>query len=577
MKIIGIHDGHNASVALLEDGVIKYAIQEERIVRKKNYKGFPRNALYELFTDNNLQYADIDYFAIGSKHVGTGWITKEEMMEAYRNSADIQTKVKNILKQTPIKKVHRTKSQNARIREYETFGIDGRKVNFVDHHTSHTFTAYYGSHFRAQDVLVFTNDGAGDDLCATVSKFDKNGKYKRLSEIPERHSIGHLYALVTYILGMVPLEHEYKLMGMAPYAPANGAQTSYDALRDIYESIGEDGEFRVASDFPNMFNALKEVEKRIRFHRFDWIAAGIQQLTEKILTTWIKYWINKTHIHKIALAGGVFMNVKANQAIMEMDEVEDIFIFPSCGDETNVFGASYYIYSIKTDNLNFIPPLEHLYLGGGFTDNDIIQCILEAGLNDKYNVAYFDNIEYEIARLIAEGEIVARSKGSIEFGARALGNRSIIAKTQDWDTINTINRMVKKRDFWMPFAPSVRGDKANNYFEKKKNVKAPYMIFTFASKEDKRCVMRAALHPYDLSGRPQEVYEEQNPDYYKLITYFEEFTSESVVLNTSFNLHGLPIAYTPEDSVYVFENSGLKYLALGNYLISKEGRRQNLC
>ena len=572
MKIIGIHDGHNASVCLFEDGKIKFAIQEERLNKIKNYDGFPYLALEETLKRNNLSLEDIDIFAISSLHMPSHK-TKEEHLQAYRNSSKLTSKIKWALKNTPVKNWHRKKRRKERIEEIKKANIPLHKVTFVEHHTCHAYTAYWGSPFREKDVLVFTNDGAGDDLCGTVSIFYKDGRMERIQEIPLSESIGRLYATITFLLGMVPLEHEYKLMGMAPYAPSSGAEKSYKALRSLYKNLGENGVLRRSVGTPNMFTILSTLEKTLKYHRFDWISAGIQKVLEEFLTNWIRYWIRETGIRTIALSGGVFMNVKANKAIMELDDVKEIFIFPSCGDETNSIGACYYAYEQamrKAGRKVDIEPLGPFYLGGDFSDDYIEDFLRTYKFKEKLKIEYYEDIEKEVAQLLARGEVVARLKGRMEFGARALGNRSILANPQDWDTINRINKMIKKRDFWMPFAPSMLGEKSENYLIKPKKVDAPYMILTFDTKSEKRRSMRAAIHPYDGTARPQEVYREWNEDYWRLIKYFEDLTGEAVVLNTSFNLHGYPVVYSPEDALFVLENSGLRTLALGNFLLRKE-------
>ncbi len=571
MRVLGIHDGHNASVCLIDEGTIRFAIQEERLNRIKNYDGFPYLAFKETLTACNISLDNINCFALASNHLPKHK-TKDELLEMYGKSGLFSTKLKYLLKKTPIKAMHRRKRKIERINETAKAGIPRNKIKFVEHHTCHAYAGIWGSHFRKENILVFTNDGAGDDLCATVSIFNREGKFERIQEILAGESIGYLYGLITFILGMVPLEHEYKLMGIAPYAPDYGLVKSYNALKDIYESIGENGIFKRKSGFPHMFTALKKVENLIKFHRFDWISAGIQKLTEDILVTWTKFWIKETGIKKIVLSGGVFLNVKANKLIMELPDVDDLFIFPSCGDETNSIGAAFYVYQsekIKMDKDVDIQTLKDVYLGGEFNDREIENTLKNYIFKDKIDITYYNDIEKETASLLTKGEIVARIKGRMEFGARALGNRSILANPQNWDTVYRINKIVKKRDFWMPFAPTILGDKAGDYFFKSKPVNAPYMILAFDSNKEKRDKMQAAIHPYDATVRPQEIYEGVNPDYYRLVKYFEEFSGESAILNTSFNLHGHPIVYTPEDAIFVLENSSLKYLALGNFMVTR--------
>ena len=441
MRIIGIHDGHNASVCLFEDGKIRFTIQEEKLNKIKNYDGFPYLALEETLKRNNLTINDIDFFAISSYHLPFHK-TKEELLETYKNLSSITSKFKLLLKNTPAKLIHRGARMLSRIDEIKKAGIPLDKVIFVEHHMCHAYTAYWGSPFRKKSPC-FHKRWWRDDLCGTVSIFHEDGRMERIQEIPMSESIGHLYAMVTFILGMVPLEHEYKVMGMAPYASPSGAKKSYRVLRDLYEELGENGNLRRKKGVPHMFHIISTVENRLKYHRFDWIAGGVQKLLEEFLTNWIRYWIRETGIRTIALSGGVFMNVKANKVIMEMDEVEEIFVFPSCGDETNSIGACYFVYEQemrKHGKKVNIEPLGPFYLGGDFPDDRIEEVLRKHNFNFKVKIRYFQDIEKKVAELISKGKVVARVKGRMEFGARALGNRSILASPSNWDTVNKINK-----------------------------------------------------------------------------------------------------------------------------------------
>jgi carbamoyltransferase len=267
------------------------------------------------------------------------------------------------------------------------------------------------------------------------------------------------------------------------------------------------------------------------------------------------------------------MNVKANQLLSEMDEVEEIFIFPSCGDETNAIGAAYWVYveeCRKRGQALDMQPLSDLYWGKEFSDDEIEQALVAFPFSTKVKVETPQNIERRIAELLASSHVVARFNGRMEFGARALGNRSILANPADPRVIKTINEMIKQRDFWMPFAPSVNVERVRDYLRKPKDIPAPYMVITFDSIPEKVSVFAAGVHPYDGTARPQEVMESHNPRYHRLIQYYGDITGEEIILNTSFNLHGFPIAYTPEQAFITLDNSGLQYLAIGSFLISKK-------
>jgi carbamoyltransferase len=291
------------------------------------------------------------------------------------------------------------------------------------------------------------------------------------------------------------------------------------------------------------------------------------------LSQWVQNCVRETGIRRVVCSGGVFMNVKANKEILTLPEVEELFVFPSCGDETNSIGAAYWVYAQECLQANRpvdIEPLGPIYWGRGFDDNEAEIALKEFKGESRFHYKYVQNIERLTAETIARGEVVARAKGQTEFGARALGNRSILARADNMEAVRIINDMIKCRDFWMPFAPAVLAERADEYYIKPKPMRAPYMIVAFDSRPETRAKYSAGQHPYDHSVRPQEVTQSWNPDFYRLIKYYEEITGEGIILNTSFNLHGYPIVYNPAEAIDVLDRSGLKFLALGNWWVEKE-------
>ena len=567
MKILGVHDGHNASACLLEDGQIKYCIQEERLTNTKNYSGFPFKSIEKILALTNINTEMLDFIAMASHHTPK----PSDALGLYKKQASmLRSKVLNVAMKTPLYSIYKNRTRRDRLKNLTKLGIPEERVIFVDHHLCHAAAAYYGSPWKDEKVLVLTNDGSGDGLCSTVY-VGEDGNLNKIAETPKGNSIGNIYSRVTFMMGLVPWEHEWKVMGMAPYAPESGAKKSYGVFKN-YLSI-PDGTLTLKRNIPEpTYLIYPRLRRELELHRFDWISAGLQRFTEEMLCRWIKNAIEKTGIHKVALGGGVFMNVKANKLIMEMKEVEDIFVFPSCGDESNSIGAAYRVYVEKCRELGKgidIQPLREIYFGPSFTDEDIEKTLSKSKMDANFSYEHIGDIEKRIAELIAQGEIVARCKGRMEFGARALGNRSILADASNYGCVRMINMMVKKRDFWMPFAPVIMKEREGDYIINPKKVCAPYMMLSFDTSE-KRGEFIAAVHQADLTARPQIIEEDWNPEYYKILKEFEKETGSGVLLNTSFNLHGYPIVYGPEEALWVFENSGLEYLALGNYLVYKE-------
>lgn len=569
MNVLGIHDGHNASACLVVDGRVVYCIQEERLTSRKNYFGFPSRSVKTILALADLRPEDVDFVAMGSLH--TPKLTGDTTGSYEKQASRLWSLAVEAAMKTPIYTVYKNRAREERFRNLRQASLEGGKAVFVDHHLCHAASAYYGAPWKEEKVLVLTCDGSGDELCATVSVGEKGALHK-IAETPRGHSLGDIYSRVTFLLGLVPLEHEWKVMGLAPYSPESGMRKSYDVFTRYLAVDGKGLTFRRSIPEPTQM-IYARLRRDLELHRFDWISAGVQKFAEDLLLAWVGRAVATTGIRKLAAAGGVFMNVKANKLLLEMEEVDDLFVFPSCGDESISIGAAFNVYAQKCRESGRdvdIPPLADIYYGPDFTDDQVKASILEAerrGLALRYEQV--TDMETRVAELLAKGEIVARCKGRMEFGARALGNRSILADPSRFECVRTINMMVKKRDFWMPFAPVIRKERQEEYIMNPKGTKAPYMILSFDS-TDRRNEMIAAVHQADLTARPQVLEKGWNPAYYAILEEFERLTGRGVLLNTSFNLHGYPMVYGPDEALWVFENSDLCYLALGNYLVTKD-------
>ena len=266
------------------------------------------------------------------------------------------------------------------------------------------------------------------------------------------------------------------------------------------------------------------------------------------------------------------MNVKVNKKVGELAQVKRAFFMPSAGDESTPIGACYlgYIRACEEQKLTpSIKPLKNLYLGPSFTDDEIERFLKKGKYFDKYNIEYKKDIEKDIAMLLYDNKVVARMAGRMEWGARSLGNRAILANPQNDKVIMVINEQLKDRDFWMPFAPTILAERMSDYCIDPKNIEAPYMATSFDSTSRAQQELKADLHPYDFTLRPQVLYADWNREYYKDKKEFEKLTGIGGLLNTSFNLHGRPIVLGPKEAMHAFENSGLEYMALEHFLISK--------
>ncbi len=584
--ILGIHYGHDSTAALMCDGVLVEAMSEERLSRQKKHRGFPHESIayiknkytIETFTDvilvgdetyydntifttkkNNIdirkkQIAAQDYMrSLGSYFPLLGILFSwRDKALAWKNNFDIQNKVKAFLhKEFP-----------------------HAHITILDHHLAHAWASvfFFDTH-KEKKKIILTLDGAGDGLSGSINIYD-NGKITRKHEIKMENSIGLLYCAIVDILGMTRNEHEFKVMGLAPYAKASNGEKVYEHLKKLMYFDAQT--MTIVSTIEAQQATAYLIAHDFHQYRFDSLAYGIQKLTEEIIKDMIRASIEKYHIHDIALGGGVFMNVKANQHVLALPEVHTLTIIPSCGDESLALGACVYGYAMKHNHtLTRLQKIENLYLGSQYSDEYIKKEIDAYPYSKQCTVTYFDSkkehtIEHEVAKILAGNSVVGRFKGRAEWGARALGNRSILANASSCDNVKLINEMIKGRDFWMPFATSMLYEDKDMYLIDEKNFFAPYMSITFKTKEKAHRELIAALHPYDLTSRPQMVTACMNKEYHALISAFKNIAGTSGILNTSFNLHGEPNVETPIDALRTFEHSGLPHVAIGNYLISKK-------
>jgi carbamoyltransferase len=562
MIILGIHDGHNASAAILIDGKIVGAVQEERFTRIKNHYIFPGRSIEWLLESNNLGPDDVTTTVYCNHHMAKS-TDRESLKAGYYHSEDRITKAKMaIYWNTPLGPIYRRRRRSERLRALDDLGFKKDRVLFEEHHYLHACAAYYSSGWFNEKVLVLTVDGQGDGLCGTVN-IGEQGQIERIAEIPQGDSFGNMYGMVTHIMGMVPLEHEYKVMGLAPYASVGTSERGEKLFDGLFEVEKGSMVWR-RRNLPPALYGYKSYRRLLENARFDVIAAGAQSLVEKIMVQWVTNCIEHTGVPRVVLSGGVGMNVKASKLLMEIPQLESIFVMPSCGDESNPIGACYSQYMKEGGNLSDITPLTDLYLGPEYSPDRLFEIIDES----RYDVMSTNNAHSEAGNLIAEGEVVAVCSGRTEFGARALGNRSIVADPSQTENVRIINDMIKKRDFWMPFAPSILDKNEGDYVVNPKGISAAYMIMAFDTTERRNEII-AAVHNYDLTTRPQVIYEDWNPAYYGLIETFKKRSGIGAVLNTSFNLHGYPIVNSPEDALFVMDNSGLKHLLLDTHIISK--------
>jgi len=561
--ILGLHAGHNSGVCIGDASGVIYAIQEERLCGEKNYWGFPKLSIQSCLDYVGASLSDVDGVACGGKIVLCRYHNRDDVLESYRRQETFVGQLRQRVAMPLLTALRPNYGQGTLRQLLDDAGLADLEVVHYDHHLTHAATAYYGLRTSPEKkYLVMTCDGAGDGLCATVRVMG-GGEDRLVAETSWGESLGAIYSWVTYGMGFIPMEHEYKLMGMAPYASESGTQ-ELAAIFHRYLGLSEDGLSFKRQTRRRMNDVYSALEADLRGKRFDWICAGLQRFTEEMLEKWVRAAVLATGVRDVVVAGGVFMNVKANKRIAELEEVDSFEAIPSCGDETLPIGALY-LDAARRYDADQVEPFNHYYLGGDLNEKEIL-----AALADNSGLSYEkpDDIAKAVADVLAAGHPLARCAGRMEFGARALGNRSILGDPSNQDLVRVINQMVKKRDFWMPFAPMMLEERQDDYIHNPKRLRSPYMMMTFDTKDNFRELI-AAVHNADLTCRAQLLSEPYNPEVYAILKAFEKKTGRGVILNTSFNLHGFPIVRTPEEALSVLQSSGLEYLQLGDYLVQK--------
>jgi carbamoyltransferase len=579
MLILGITDGQTSGAALVADGKIIAAINEERLARLKQARGFPRASIQAVLQMTGVALNDIVAVAVAQTNMEfrnevagwNGWFEERQDVEDSHNLFfNVASRFGSLANKIPAsKKLYYAmrrpsyEERRRRIREVmqNEFGIHA-PVRFCDHHYTHAASAYYTSGF--DEALVVTMDGGGDGSSSHVY-IGKNGKLETLSKVDSYDSLGNYYAYVTAICGYKAKRHEGKITGLA----AHGQPIYYDVLNSL---IGY-SEGRTVNKGEVLFgSALKKIRKIIGedFKKED-LAASVQKLSEDLCQEYVRYWLEKTGCRHLALAGGVFANVRINQELHKLDGVDEIFIHPGMSDEGLAVGAAMTLWAALAHDQGITAtprtPLKDVYLGYEFSEPEIEAALRKAG----HRYEYHSNIEQEIAALLAAGHVVARFNGRLEYGPRALGNRSILYQPTDPTVNDWLNKNLVRTEF-MPFAPSTMAEYAEQCFADVKGAKnaARFMTITFDCTGWMKKHCGGVVHK-DGTARPQLVREEDNPSYYRILEGFYKLTGLPSVINTSFNMHEEPIVCTPDDAIRAFEQGHLDYLALGNFLLKQPG------
>lgn len=589
---------HDSAAALIIDGKIEAAAQEERFSRIKNDSAFPSKAITAILSSTGITPSDVNAIAFYEKH----YLKFERLLETFHSYAP--KGIKSYLKAIPIWIKEKLFMKKLILDELEKIGFDRNiKILFPEHHLSHSASAFFPSPFSKAAVL--TLDGVGEWATASIS-IAENNKIKLLRTLEFPHSVGLLYSAFTYYCGFKVNDGEYKLMGLAPYGIAESERTKkyIDLILSEIVDIKQDGSILLNLDyfdFPvgltmtndilweKLFGIKRRSPDAALTQEYADLAFAIQKITEEIILKMAKYTKETTGSTNLVMAGGVALNSVANGVLLKSNIFKNIWVQPAAGDAGGALGAAlaaYYIYfenSRTVDEIN--DSMQGSLLGIEYSDYEI-QKVLE---KHKCKYHYYDkNDEFfdEVAKLIDKGFVVGWFRGKMEFGPRALGSRSFLADARNESMQSKLNLKIKFREGFRPFAPSVLDDCTQDYFDI--SVKSPYMLFVVPVKENirkpvpenyqemeimprlyvNRSVIPAVTH-LDFSARIQTVSKDTNPDYYELISKFRDLTGYGVIINTSFNVKDEPIVESPEDALKCFFKTETDCLAMNNFLIFK--------
>ena len=569
MIVLGIHDGHNSGATIVKDGKVIASVLEERLTRKKNETGFPKKSIISCLNICSLKKKDLNYvvyasnFMHDSKYLNNplAWY-KVGISEQLEDAKKPKLYEKFIFNQRRKERV--SKAANL-------LGINKSKISFLDHHLCHVAASYYCSQFpKNKKILAISSDGSGDNISGSIYICKKNN-LSRIAYTSRSASLGKIYSRVTALLGFKPWEHEYKIMGMAPYGDLKKCKYLKEKVFDKLIGVNKKTlNFTLKSNL-SMNYCYKFLAENLEGERIDNISGALQLFTEQMLGELVNTAVKKTKISTVLLSGGVFMNVKANHIISKNKKIKKLFVMPSCGDESLSIGAALYLYYLNSKNNNYhISSLKNLYLGSNFEKKSETSVLKKIKSSKKYKIID-KNLNIEAAKILSIGKVLARCCGKSEWGARALGNRSILARSDNYNMVNQINHKIKNRDFWMPFAPIIMDKYKNKYLIEKKNFKDPsFMTMIYDSKDQSFEEIICGSHIKDKTLRAQVLKKSSNPELYDLFEKFYKKTNLGCMINTSFNLHGFPLVDSPKDAMYVFQNSEIDALLLNNYLIVKK-------
>ncbi len=593
---------HDSAAALIINGDIVAAAQEERFTRKKHDSSYPENAIKYVLQEGAVNLDDLTAVSFYDKPL----LKFERLLETYHSF--VPAGLLNFITSVPVwvkEKLYIKRFLRKKLKQ-----LNGRKIPilFPEHHLSHAASAFFPSPFEESAIL--TIDGVGEWATASICE-GRGNQIKVYKELKFPHSVGLFYSACTYYLGFTVNSGEYKLMGLASYGNAESSEMR-EFKRKILEElidVREDGSVLLNMAYFDFATKLKmtndkklaslfglsrrEPESKITQSHMN-LAMAVQEITESIIVALARTAQSLTQSKNLVMAGGVALNCSANSKILDAGIFDKIWIQPAAGDAGGALGAAlaaYHIWFKKERKPNRgSDNMCGAYLGPQYSEEDIVRSLRKYETNYTY-FQNFDELTSIVSRKISEGNVVGWFQGRMEFGPRALGNRSILGDPRNPDMQKIMNLKIKFREAFRPFAPSVLLDDADQYFIS--GIPSPYMLFVSRIKEDFRkekhenynsleIVERLnqvisdfpAITHVDYSSRIQTIARESNPKFWGLINEFKKITGHGMLINTSFNIRGEPIVCTPEDAWLGFMKTSMDYLVLGNYLFTKKDQKQ---
>ena len=588
---------HDSAAAIIIDGEIIAAAHEERFTRIKHDSSFPINAVKYVLSEAGIDYEDLTAVSFYDKP----YIKFERLLETYHAFAP--KGLLSFLSAVPVWIKEKLFMKKMLRDELSELGNKKIKLLFPEHHVSHAASAFYPSPF--EEAAILTIDGVGEWATTTIG-FGKENAIKIIEELQFPHSVGLLYSAFTQFIGFRVNSGEYKLMGLAPYGNPEAEQTKQFKSKILEElvDIREDGSVLLNMNYFKYATGLKMIDDKKWTQLFgipprkaeseisqDYmnLALAIQQITEDIVLKLAKTAKVLTNCDYLVMAGGVALNSVANAKLLQSKLFKDIWIQPAAGDAGGALGAAllgWYLWKGEKRQMNFRPDaMKGAYLGPEFYEKDTL------GMIRKYNAAYehfedFNALTAMVAKKIAEGNVVGWFQGRMEYGPRALGNRSILGDARNPEMQKKMNLKIKYREGFRPFAPTVLEEDIQDYFDIENP--SPYMLYVVPVKQERRKsfpknyremgLYERLYHPrsdipaithIDYSARIQSVNKTTNPKYWSLINAFKKLTGYGVIVNTSFNVRGEPMVCKPDDAFKCFMRTEMDFLVIGNYVFDK--------